>query len=140
VRFLLDTCILSELTKTSPNKNTISWIDGHNSDNLYISVITVGELQRGIKKLPQSKKKKDLSTWFDAIIEHYKDRIVPFDLECSLAWGEMISECEKKGSPLSAVDSIIAAQALHYGFVLVTFNVKDFAAAGINLINTLENC
>ncbi len=139
MRYLLDTCILSELTKTSPNEHTLSWIQRQNSDNLYISVITAGELHRGIHKLPRSKKKKNLTTWFESIIEHYKERIIPFDLECSLTWGDMIAQCEKGGSPLAAIDSIIAAQALHYGLVLVTFNVKDFTASGINLINTLEN-
>ncbi len=139
MRYLLDTCVLSELTKTSPNEDTLSWIHSQNSDNLYISVITAGELYRGIQKLPRSKKKKDLTTWFESIIEHYKDRIIPFDLECSLSWGDLIAKCEKAGSPLSAIDSIIAAQALHYGLVLVTFNVKDFIVSGIDLINTLEN-
>jgi predicted nucleic acid-binding protein len=135
VRYLLDTCVLSELTKPRADKHVAGWLESQHSENLYISVYTIGELNKGIWKLSEGKKKKDLHSWLESIMRNYKDRIIPMDIECSITWGTLVARFEKKGNPMAAIDSLIAAQALHYGFTIATGNLKDFEPSGVQLIN-----
>ncbi len=139
MRYLLDTCILSELTKPLPDKNVLHWIKTRHSDNLYISIITPGELKRGIDKLPKGKKKEKLEFWLESILTDYKEKIIPLELECLLYRGTMTALCEKAGKPLSAIDSLIAAQGLHYGFTVVTLNKKDFTPSGVSVIDPSDD-
>jgi len=137
VKYLLDTNIISEMRKSHCNQNVKSFIDTIHSDELYISVITIGELCFGIEKLPAGKKKHELSIWlYTKVPNWFKDRIIGIDTETMVEWGKICSMAERT---LPAADTLIAASAITNHLFLVTRNVKDFDGIdGINLINPWE--
>jgi predicted nucleic acid-binding protein len=135
LKYLLDTCVLSEFVKPVPHKKVISWIKDISSDMLFLSVITVGEIRKGISKLPESKKKQKLLFWLNTILEEYKERIIPIDLVVADTWGLLQATAEKSGLPMSSVDGLIAATTYTHNLTLITRNVEDFAVSKIPIIN-----
>jgi tRNA(fMet)-specific endonuclease VapC len=92
------------------------WIDGIAEERLYLSVITIGELKKGIEKLPNSQRRSELTHWLeDELLLCFKDRILPIDLDVMLVWGELTANLEKKGRKMPAIDSLIAAIAVQGG-------------------------
>jgi tRNA(fMet)-specific endonuclease VapC len=136
MRYLLDTCAISELVSKQPNQRVVDWIDGIDPETVYLSVITVGEIRKGIEKLSDSKRKSVLNDWLvGELFIRFSDRILPIDLGAILAWGQMVGRLELTGKKMAAMDSLIAAIALSRDLRLVTRNVDDFKHAGINLVN-----
>jgi toxin FitB len=136
MKYLLDTCILSEYNAKKPNAQVIQWLDHLDHESLYVSVITVGELSRGIQLLPSSKKQADLQSWFDnQFLAIYGHNIIVLDTAIMLRWAALTSQLKRLGKTVPYVDSLIAATALHENCTLVTRNEKDFQASGISLIN-----
>ncbi len=136
MKYLLDTNIISELISTSPNQKAINFVRGLNEEDLYLSVITIGEIQAGIEKLVKSKKKKQLSQWLENDLLHrFKNRIVTIDIEIMLQWGVINSKLRSIGKPLPILDSIIGATAQSKDFILLTRNKKDFQKLDIEIIN-----
>lgn len=136
MKYLLDTSIVSELVSKRPNEQVIKWIDGIDDQLAYLSVITLGEIKRGIEKLPESHRKKRLDNWLhEELLIRFAERVLAIDLPVMLAWGTLVARMERKGKPLPALDSLIAAIALHHDLQLVTRNVRDFAGTGVTLVN-----
>ena len=135
MKYLVDTCVISEIVKPCPNKLLLEWLRDTPSDRLYLSVLTIGEIRKGIAKLPSSKKKANLSEWLNTLIEDYKDRILSVDLIVSENWGEMQGSAEKKGLSLPTIDGLIASIARTHNLVLVTRNESDFQVCNIPLFN-----
>lgn len=136
MNYLLDTCVVSELISRQPNSQVLDWLRNLPSERIFLSVLTIGEIQRGIKKLPDSNRKQELSEWLKSeLLERFQNRILAIDTEIILGWGELIADLERQGRILPAVDSILAAQALTFGLQFVTRNEKDFAGTGIQIIN-----
>lgn len=134
--YLIDTCCISELVKKRPNPNVVKWFSDQDELCLYISVITFGELRKGIEKLPTSKKKNELHRWVKEDLTHrFKNRILDIDLKVVNQWGEMLATAEKRGNPLPAMDSLIAATALVHELSVVTRNTKDMEGSGADVIN-----
>lgn len=132
MNYLLDTCVISELTSKYPEPGLVKWIDATNDETLYLSVITVGEIQRGIAKLPESPRKEALERWLhEELFLRFRDRILPLTAETMLVWGSLTAQ----GRTLPALDSMIAALALQHDLCVVTRNVKDFDGTGIKLWN-----
>ena len=139
MNYLLDTNVISELVARKPNPRVLEWIDSCDPNHIFISVITIGELRKGIEKLPASARKDALAEWLaNDLVLRFSGRILTLDLDVMLAWGQLTGEFERAGRPLPAIDSLIAALALHHGITLVTRNVADFAHSGVVLLNPWE--
>ena len=137
--YLLDTNVISELVAPQPNVNVVRWIESIAPESVFLSVITVGELRRGIEKLRDSRRKSKLSDWLSAdLMVRFADHLLPIDVKVALTWGEVVASAEKQGKPIPAIDSLIAATAVSGGLTLVTRNVQDFRATGVSLLNPWE--
>lgn len=136
VTYLLDTNILAELVKPMPNQDVVRWVDARDEQQLYVSVITIGELLRGIAKHPQPARQSVLAAWVnDQLVPRFADRIIPVSLAVMRVWADVTVECERRGRPLPAIDSLIAASALSLKATIVTRNVRDFMATGVDIVN-----
>jgi len=136
MNYLLDTNVISELAAKQPNRRVVQWIDTLDPQSVYLSVITIGELRKGIEKLPDSKRKDTLRDWLDTdLLLRFSGRILILDIAVMLTWGMLTGQLERAGKSLSAIDSLIAALAVHHNYTLVTRNEDDFKATGIMLIN-----
>jgi len=113
------------------------WIRSKDEENLFLSVITIGEIQKGISKLPDGRKKKQqLQNWLSKDLrERFKDRILDIMLETAQIWGQVLGTCEKKGLTLPAIDSLIASQGLIHKMTIVTRNISDMEPSGVKLFN-----
>ena len=135
MKYLIDTCVISEIIKPYPNKLLIEWIESIQSERLFLSVLTIGEIRKGISKLPNSKRKEKLSEWLNTLLEDYQDRIIPIDLTIAENWGETQGLAEKKGVPISTIDGLIGAIARTHNLILVTRNEDDFINCNVSLLN-----
>ena len=134
--YLLDTCVISELVSACPAPVVLEWMNSVEATRLFLSVLTIGEIKRGIVRLPASKRRSALESWLEQDLSlRFHGRILSLDVSVMLTWGQLVAELERKGRPLPAIDSLIAATALHYQFQLVTRNEKDFANTGVNILN-----
>ncbi len=139
MKCLLDTCVISELVKPNPSGKVIEWIDAQDEEQLYLSVLTIGEIEKGVQKLPESRRKEQISEWLhDDLLLRFRGQILPIDQQTAMFWGKLIAEQESAGRKLPAIDSLITATALQYDLVLVTRNVDDFAEVGIQIYNPWE--
>lgn len=126
MKFLLDTCLVSELVKKEPNPKVIAWLDERDEQSLFLSVLTIGELQKGISKLADSARKEKLQNWIEHdLADRFEGRILGLGLETALAWGKLQGEAEQKGEKLPVMDSLIAATATAHGMFVVTRNTGD---------------
>jgi toxin FitB len=133
MKYLLDTNVISELVAKKPNSQVLAWLDSLDPDDVYLSVITIGEICKGIEKLPASKRKSALLTWLkDDLLVRFSDHILLLDVAAMLTWGKLTGAAKR---PLPAMDSLIAAIALHYNCSLATRNEDDFKDTGVALIN-----
>ena len=137
MKYLLDTNVISEIQKSNCNENVKKFINTLHWEDLYLSVITIGELCYGVEKLPQSKKKHELSIWlYTELPEWFKGRVISLDTEVLIEWGKLRAAVQRT---LPAVDSLIAAIGIVHHTFLVTRNTKDFEGIeGVNLINPWE--
>ena len=142
MRYLLDTCVISELVAKQPDPGVVQWVDAVDEERLYLSVISIGEISKGIYKLPDSRRKDVLTRWLeDDLLIRFRVRLLLIDTQTMLHWGELTANLEKQGKRMPAMDSLVAAIALQAALILVTRNVDDFAHSGVDLINpwTLES-
>ena len=137
MKFLLDTCIISELVAKKSNTNVLNWIVAQDEEKLFLSVITIGEISKGINSLPKSKKKAELKDWLnDDLLIRFRDRLYSIDKAVMLIWGEIVARQKEKGKVIPVVDSFIASLTIANDCVLVTRNTKDFECIkGIKLLN-----
>ncbi len=138
MKYLLDTCVLSEFVKPAPDSAVLDWVDSRAENDLFVAAMTLAELRRGVARLPVSRRKSELSVWLENLQTSLGERILPFTGDMAGYWGEMCGRVEAVGKPMAAFDSIIAATAVEHGLALVTRNVQDFAAAPLMLINPWE--
>jgi predicted nucleic acid-binding protein len=139
LRTLVDTCVLSEVQRKQGSRKVRERLESLPADDVFLSVLTIGELRKGIDKLKAGARKRSLDLWLEKMIAVAADRILPVDLETAMIWGEVTAKCEKKGKPIPAIDGLIAATALRHGLHLMTRNVNDFEATGVMLVNPWED-
>jgi toxin FitB len=136
MNFLLDTCVISEALAKQPDPNVLAFVDNLDPETLYLSDITIGELSKGISKLPPSYRKDELQTWLqDELLPRYEGKIISLDVKTWMTWGALMARLESSGHIIPIVDSLIAAIVIEHNLTLVTRNVGDFEPAGIEIIN-----
>lgn len=138
-RFLLDTNIISNVTRPVPSSALLGWMADQNDDDLFISALTIAEIWRGLLEMPKGKKRTLLEAWFNGSEgPHalFAGRVLPFDEKAALVWAQLMAEGTTKGRLRSALDMIIAAVARANGCVIVTDNEKDFT--GLDVFNPLR--
>jgi predicted nucleic acid-binding protein len=135
VRVLLDTCVLAELQKPQPNPAVREAVARADDDDLFLSVLTIGEITKGIALLAPGKKKRRLAAWLRGLEENFSDRLLAVDREAAAIWGEITAKAQKQGIVVPAVDGQLAATALRHGLHLMTRNTKHVAATGVLVIN-----
>ena len=134
--FLLDTCVLSELVKPRPNEKVVRWVDSVDERKLFLSVLTVGELEKGITKLQESQRKAELQGWLKYdLAERFAGRILPVDSAVAIAWGRVQGQAERAGAKLPVIDSLLAATAEIHSLILATRNTADFDRCGATVFN-----
>jgi tRNA(fMet)-specific endonuclease VapC len=139
MNYLLDTNVISELVAKHPKATVLEWVRSIDEESLYLSVITIGEIKKGIEKLPASARKEELSAWLvNDLLKRFERRLVMVDVDVMLAWGELTARLERNGRMMPSIDALIAALALVGNFTLVTRNTGDFDGVGINLVNPWE--
>lgn len=135
MRTLLDTHVISELRRPGGSAAVRARISEADPDDLYLSVISIGEIGFGIARLSPGKRKRELGLWLGQTERHFGDRILPVDRDVAQLWGEVTARAAKAGRTMHAADGLIAATALHHGLRLMTRNTDDFAGTGVLTIN-----
>jgi toxin FitB len=134
--YLVDTNVVSELTKPRPEAKVVSWFQTTNEELMYLSVLAIGELRKGIHSLPRGNKRLQLESWLiNDLTTRFAERILPVNLDIAERWGMISAQSRLAGVPLAVIDSLMAATALHHNLTLVTRNLKDIRITGINMLN-----
>lgn len=135
MRYLVDTCVISEMIKPQPQSSVLSWWDNCVTSQMYISALTIGELHFGITRLPDGKKKDELLAYFKQITSALSGSILPITDKISIIWAEMKAQAGRKGVQLPVIDGLLAATAKEHGLIFVTRNTKDVAITGVSIFN-----
>ncbi len=131
--YLLDTNIISETIRRKPNKAAIAWLDQLPAEALFVSVLTLGEIRKGIEVLADKRRQEKLRFWLEhELPAWFEGRVLPVDLAVAERWGRLLAEV---GRPVPSIDSLLAATALYHGLRLVTRNAGDFDYPGLQVIN-----
>ncbi len=135
MRALLDTCVLSELRKPRVDTGVRQAVDEIPDDDLFVSVISIGEIAKGIALLDDSRRRRELQSWLQTLERDYAARILQVDRDTAHIWGELTAAARKNGRIISVSDGLIAAIARRHGLHVMTRNVADFEPTGAMLIN-----
>ena len=138
--FLLDTNIISELIKPRPEPRLVAWTDATDENLLYLSVLTLGEIRKGVAALPRTARRAELEVWLESDLRlRFSNRVLPIDEDIADRWGVLAGHAHKHGTPLPVIDGLLAATALHHNLTLVTRNISDLAGTGTRLFSPWEN-
>lgn len=135
MRTLLDTCVISELRRANPNLTVLAAVSRIPQADLFISVISMGEIQKGISLLPRGRRRRELDLWFAGLASRFTDQLVDVDLDTAIIWGELSASIRLGGRTILAADLLIAASAMRHGLRVMTRNTRDFVSSGVPLIN-----
>jgi hypothetical protein len=135
MRALLDTCVLSELRLPRVNPGVREAIEALDTDDLFVSVLSIGEIAKGIALLQEGRRKRALQAWLLTMERLYGGRLLPVDLETSRIWGEITAAAQRIGRQIPSADGLIAATARRHGLHVMTRNTADFEATGALLLN-----
>lgn len=131
--YLVDTNVISELVRPKPAKTVLAWFENIPSEALHISVLTLGEIRRGVEQMPDGARREKLRLWLEhELVDWFGTRILLIDIPVADRWGRLVAQI---GRPVPSIDSLLAATALHYELRLVTRNQKDFDYPGLEVVN-----
>jgi hypothetical protein len=137
VSYLVDTNVVAGLSRRVPNPRVVSWFREVPDTALHLSVLTLGELRKGVESLADARKKERLRVWLENdLAEWFGERLLPVTAAVADRWGRLLAEA---GRPVPAVDSLLAATALHHGLRMVTRNSQDFVFRGLDIVNPWEH-
>lgn len=136
---LLDTNVISEPQRQSPNARVVDWIDAQALETLYLCTITVAELRAGITLMPAGKRRDSLHDNLEKrLLPMFANRVLSFDMACSKAYAELLAKTRAAGLAIETADAFIAAVALANGFIVATRDTSPFEAAGLTVINPCD--
>ncbi|CDZ51944.1 type II toxin-antitoxin system VapC family toxin [Neorhizobium galegae] len=136
MRVLLDTNVLSEVTKPRPAEGVLNWLHGLDEDRTFISIISIAEIRRGVALMDGGRKRDALDEWLTHDLpQRFENRIVPVEAPVALAWGDLMALAKRNGRGLASMDGLIAATAVAHQLTLATRNTKDFEGFGIDIID-----
>jgi len=139
LNYLLDTYFLSELYRSQPNPGVVNWVSGTDENRLYIASLSLGEIQKGIAKLADGVKRRQIQNWLDQDLKlRFRGRILMLDMEIALEWGTLLGHAERNGTSLPVIDAMIAATAVVHNQMLVTRNIRDFERLPVRIVNPWE--
>jgi len=134
--FLLDTSCISELVRPKPEPRVLEWMEAADERLLHLSVLTLGEIRRGVAGLVQGKRRTHLETWLEIDLQsRFAGRIVPVDAAVADRWGLIAAGTARRGKALSVVDGLLAATALHHNLTIVSRNTRDFTDTQVQVLN-----
>ena len=137
--FLLDTNCISEVVRVKPELRVMAWIEAAEETLLYLSVLTLGEIRKGLAALPQGKRRSRLETWLEVELRaRFSGRILPIDAAVADRWGLLAAHAKSRGKPLSAIDGLLAATAIDHNLTIVSRNVGDFTSTQVPVVNPWE--
>lgn len=136
MRLLLDTNVLSEVTKPNPDMRVLAWLDQLDEDRSFISIVSIAEIRRGVALMDERRKRDALAEWLARDLpQRFERRIIPVDEPVASAWGDLMGRAKRSGRGLSSMDGLIAATAVAHDLTLATRNTRDFEGFGIELID-----
>ena len=136
MRLLLDTNVLSEVTKPSPDTDVLGWLDRLDEDRTFISVVSIAEIRRGVALMDEGRRRDSLTEWLARDLpQRFEQRVLPVDEAVALAWGDLMGVAKRRGRGLSSMDGLIGATAIAQRLTLATRNIKDFDGFEIDLYN-----
>lgn len=139
MRVLLDTCVLSELQRSNANPNVRRRVAALSPEDTFISVITTGEIARGILLLPEGRRRRDLESWFVVMEDRFQRRMLPVDREIGMMWAGLTARARLEGIQIPFADGLIAATGLRHGLHVMTRNTRDFAATGVLIVDPWQD-
>lgn len=137
--FLLDTNCISEVVRIVPNPRVVDWIESVDEQSLYLSVITIGEIRKGVDSLVLGRRRRELEAWLqDKLPRRFAGRILPVDYKVAERWGSVAASMKRAGTLLPILDALLAATALHHGLAVATRNARDFRNTGVAVFSPWE--
>ena len=137
--FLLDTNCISEAVRLHPEPRVMAWIEAIDESLLYLSVLTLGEIRKGLAALPPGRRRTRLETWLEAELRvRFSGRVLSIDSEVADRWGWLAAGAKGQGKSLSAIDGLIAATAVHHNLTIVSRNTSDFSSVPVPVVNPWE--
>lgn len=135
--YLIDTNVISELRRREPEPRVVRWFEQRPARQLFLSVLTLGEIRRGVERLAEGERQQALRTWLEQELPaFFSNRLLPIDDAVARRWGRLMAEM---GRSLPAIDSLLAATALEHNLVLVTRNLKDVADLPVAVANPWQS-
>lgn len=134
--FLLDTNCISEMVRPRPDQHVVEWVEAAEETLLYLSVLTLGEIRKGLAALMQSKRRTRLEAWLEVELQaRFAGRILDVDTAVANRWGWLSAEAKRAGKALSVIDGLLAATALEHNLTIVSRNVSDFSSSRVPVLN-----
>ena len=138
--FLLDTNCISELVRNRPERRVLKWMEAADESLLYLSVLTLGEIRKGVAGLPQSRRRSQLEAWLEEDLQvRFAGRILSIDAAVADRWGLLAADAKRKGRTISIIDGLLAATAMQHNLTIVSRNVSDFANTPAAVLNPWED-
>lgn len=133
---LLDTNVLSEVTRPRPDAGVLTWLDTLDEDRSFISVISIAEIRRGVALMEAGRRRDALAAWLsEDLPARFADRVLPVDEAIATAWGDLMGFAKRQGRGLSSMDGLIAATAIARSITLATRNTRDFEGLGVSVFD-----
>ena len=136
MRLLLDTNVLSEVTKPRPDGRVLQWLDGLDEDRAFISVVSIAEIRRGVALMDSGRKRDALAEWLARDLpQRFERRVIPIEESVAVAWGDLMGLAKRSGLGFASMDGLIAATAIAHDLTLATRNPKDFEGFGLEILD-----